>query len=213
MSMGQRRSSSRRRGLLPATRTSWHPRWLCVRAARGQSLRTRRASSASPNPCSFILAQFLKRGLPCSSLQERLATNRVYVFLKNVDRCTYFAEIKSQVENSARNTSTCAVMVRGPGDQEGALYVRIPYINEDVPLFIVFRALGVETDEEAMKHILYKASLGWVASTERAVGAWAMMGGGDSCSRMDLDGRRWEWLASTAGWSPAGTWWCLIVAH
>ena len=89
--------------------------------------------------------------------QERLAANHVYVFLKNVDRCSYFAEIKSQLENSSRNASGCAVMIRSAGQKDaGALFVRMPYINEDVPLFVVFRALGIETDREAIKHIVYR---------------------------------------------------------
>jgi len=90
--------------------------------------------------------------------QENLAPNHVYVFRKDKDRCTYFAEIKSQMENSTRSRSGAAVMVRGPGapDQsEGVLYCRLPYVNEDVPLFIVFRALGITNDQEALKYILY----------------------------------------------------------
>ena len=48
-------------------------------------------------------------------------------------------------------------MISSAGQKDaGALFVRMPYINEDVPLFVVFRALGIETDREAIKHIVYR---------------------------------------------------------
>ncbi|CAG9460853.1 unnamed protein product [Pedinophyceae sp. YPF-701] len=86
--------------------------------------------------------------------QERIAVNRVFCFRKNVDMCTYFAEIKSQRLGTSV-ASSAAVMIRAPSaSMPGCIVVRIPYINEDVPLLIVFRALGIESDREIIKHIM-----------------------------------------------------------
>jgi len=37
----------------------------------------------------------------------------------------------------------------------GALRIQMPYIRSDVPVFIVFRALGFVSDRKILEHILY----------------------------------------------------------
>jgi DNA-directed RNA polymerase II subunit RPB2 len=98
--------------------------------------------------------------------QENMAKNQVYVFKKPAGLAvSYFAEVRSTVEQGARPTSTMLVKVRlwcfflfvcfqrglvlqrqmvsrTSKNWAGALRVSMPYMRQDIPLFIVFRALG-----------------------------------------------------------------------
>jgi DNA-directed RNA polymerase II subunit RPB2 len=92
--------------------------------------------------------------------QEKMAPNHVYVFKKKQpNRFAYTAEIRSQPEYTARAASTCVVKManksiggRGLG---GTLRVTIPYIKQDIPIIIVFRALGFVADRDILEHIVY----------------------------------------------------------
>jgi DNA-directed RNA polymerase II subunit RPB2 len=63
------------------------------------------------------------------------------------------------LENSTRNTSTMGVkmLARATAQKSGGQVVRatIPYIRSDVPIFIIFRALGFVSDRDILEHIVY----------------------------------------------------------
>jgi DNA-directed RNA polymerase II subunit RPB2 len=68
-------------------------------------------------------------------------------------------QIRSLPENGARAASTCMVRLlhraaggRGAG---ATLRVTIPYIRQDVPVIVVFRALGFVADRDILEHIVY----------------------------------------------------------
>ena len=90
--------------------------------------------------------------------QEKMAPNHVYVFVKKQpSKYSHVGEIRSQPEFGARAASTCAVRLhnkvvggRGLG---GTLRVTIPYIRQDIPIIIVFRALGFVADRDILEHI------------------------------------------------------------
>jgi len=92
--------------------------------------------------------------------QEKMAPNHVYVFKKKQpSKYSFVCEIRSQPEFSARAASTCMVRLlnkastgRGLG---GTLRVTIPYIRQDIPIIIVFRALGFVADRDILEHIVY----------------------------------------------------------
>ena len=94
--------------------------------------------------------------------QEKMATNTVYVFSKKEAKYAYTAEIRSYIENSTRPVSTLWVsqMARGgTGVKKSAMGQRIvvtlPYIRQEIPIMIVFRALGFVSDRDILEHIIY----------------------------------------------------------
>uniref|UniRef100_A0A8P4K8L2 DNA-directed RNA polymerase n=1 Tax=Dicentrarchus labrax TaxID=13489 RepID=A0A8P4K8L2_DICLA len=94
--------------------------------------------------------------------QEKMATNTVYVFAKKDSKYAYTGECRSCLENSSRPTSTIwvSMMARGgQGVKKSAIGQRIvstlPYIRQEVPIIIVFRALGFVSDRDILEHIIY----------------------------------------------------------
>ncbi|AFM99119.1 DNA-directed RNA polymerase subunit B [Encephalitozoon hellem ATCC 50504] len=86
--------------------------------------------------------------------QERMASNTVYVFKKAQPATyTHYAEIRSVPEKSSRNPSTLSMkLCRSPV----AIRVSLPLVKQDVPLFVLYRALGFLSDKEIIDHILYE---------------------------------------------------------
>lgn len=90
--------------------------------------------------------------------QENMSKNQVYVFKKPAGlQVSYYAEVRSTVEQGARPTSTMVVKMvsRTAKNWAGAIRVAMPYMRQDIPLFIVFRALGMVSDKMILEHILY----------------------------------------------------------
>ncbi|MEW5307138.1 MAG: hypothetical protein WDW38_002209 [Sanguina aurantia] len=94
--------------------------------------------------------------------QERMANNHVYVFKKSQpSKYSYVAEMRSVVEGSTRNTSSMSIAMlagKGKSSSPGAIYASIPYIKAEVPIFILFRALGFIADKDNLAHIVYDFS-------------------------------------------------------
>jgi len=91
--------------------------------------------------------------------QEKMSHNHVYVFKKQPpSKYSYVAEIRSCLETGSRPTSTMYVkmMARG-GKGSGGQTIRatIPYIRQDIPIIIIFRALGFVADREILELIVY----------------------------------------------------------
>lgn len=63
------------------------------------------------------------------------------------------------LENSTRNTSTMGVKMlsRATAHKGAGQVVRatVPYIRSDIPIFIIFRALGFVSDRDILEHIVY----------------------------------------------------------
>ncbi|KAL5016562.1 hypothetical protein ScPMuIL_006151 [Solemya velum] len=94
--------------------------------------------------------------------QEKMATNTVYVFQQKDSKYAFKTEIRSCLEHSSRPTSTLWVnmMARGgSGVKKSAIGQRIiailPYIKQEIPIIIVFRALGFVSDRDILEHIIY----------------------------------------------------------
>ena len=89
--------------------------------------------------------------------QDRIAENKTYVF-KDTKGSTYsyIAEIRSVPENIFSPPKLTVLKLSSKTTQFGK-YIRvvIHHIKHDIPLFIVFRALGIESDKEILKYILY----------------------------------------------------------
>ena len=94
--------------------------------------------------------------------QERAAENRVYCFniSKNDTKYTWKAELKSVPDFKCISPKQINMMISSKNNGFGCpICIQIPRIKQPIPLFIVFRALGVESDKEICEHILLDISL------------------------------------------------------
>ena len=88
--------------------------------------------------------------------QEGRGDNLLYVLKDINDIYSYAAEIKSVSEDAAKPKRTLSVrIVRDqPSKTNNQIVVNIPQVRKPVPLFIVFRALGVISDKEIIQTCL-----------------------------------------------------------
>jgi DNA-directed RNA polymerase II subunit RPB2 len=93
--------------------------------------------------------------------QERSAANIVQVFKKaQPSPYTYTAEIRSALEKGSRLISSLSLKLYGKGDSARGgfgqtIHTTLPFVKSDLPIAIVFRALGVVSDEDILNHICY----------------------------------------------------------
>ena len=89
--------------------------------------------------------------------QERAAENKIYVFnvSKNNTKFDWLAEVKSVPDDKCISPKQINMMISSKNNGYGyPLFLQIPRVKQPVPLFIVFRALGVLTDKEICERIL-----------------------------------------------------------
>ena len=90
--------------------------------------------------------------------QERAAENKVlcYNVSKGNNKWRYVAEIKSIPDSRCISPKQINMMVVAKQNGFGhPLVIQIPRMKQPVPLFIVFRALGVLSDQEICEYIVY----------------------------------------------------------
>jgi DNA-directed RNA polymerase II subunit RPB2 len=82
--------------------------------------------------------------------QEKFADNMLYIRDLKSDDYLYSAEIRSVSENSAKPVRTFSVKMVAPNTKHSNrnIVVNIPNVRKPVPLFIVFRALGIISDKD-----------------------------------------------------------------
>ena len=89
--------------------------------------------------------------------QERAAENQVYCFniSKNNTKWSWLAEIKSVPDWKCISPKQISLMIASKNNGFGhAIFIQIPRIKQPIPLFIVFRALGVITDKDICSKII-----------------------------------------------------------
>ena len=89
--------------------------------------------------------------------QDRISENRTYVFINNkVSTYSHVAEIRSVQENRLGVPKITSLKLSSKGNQFGK-YIRanIHHIKNDIPLFILFKALGLGNDQEILRYIVY----------------------------------------------------------
>ncbi|ORY56375.1 beta subunit of DNA-directed RNA polymerase [Pseudomassariella vexata] len=93
--------------------------------------------------------------------QERSAANIVQVFKKaQPSPFSYTAEIRSALEKGSRLISSLMLKLYTKGDSSRGgygqtIHTTLPYVKSDLPIAIVFRALGVVSDEDILNQICY----------------------------------------------------------
>ncbi|KAG9696053.1 putative DNA-directed RNA polymerase II subunit RPB2, partial [Aureobasidium melanogenum] len=96
--------------------------------------------------------------------QERSAANIVQVFRKKGSPTPIVAEIRSAIEKGTRLLSSMQLKWYQKGDQSktgsvgGVIKATLPYIKADIPIAIVFRALGIVSDMQILDCICYDAN-------------------------------------------------------
>jgi len=83
---------------------------------------------------------------------ERKAENKLYIVKSQDSLYTLSAQIKSVPSDSFKYARTTAININGNNDQ---ISVRLPMIHSQIPLFSLFRLLGINSDKEILKYILY----------------------------------------------------------
>jgi len=120
-------------------------------------------SSANTGECKYDAGgYFIINGSEKTVLgQERAAENKVQCFnvSKNNTKYTWMAEVKSVPDFKCISPKQINMMVSSKNNGFGyALSVQLPRVKQPIPLFIVFRALGVVSDKEICERILLDIS-------------------------------------------------------
>jgi DNA-directed RNA polymerase beta subunit len=90
--------------------------------------------------------------------QERQAENKIYVFKnsKSQSKYSYICEVKSLPDKKIVTPKNIQVKITSKENIHGKnIKVSIPHIKQDVPLFVVFKALGIINDYDITNYILY----------------------------------------------------------
>jgi DNA-directed RNA polymerase II subunit RPB2 len=85
--------------------------------------------------------------------QEKFADNMLYIRKDNDDTFLYSAEIRSVSENVSKPIRTLSIKIMAPSTtlDNNNIVVNIPNVRKPVPLFILFRALGIISDKEIIQ--------------------------------------------------------------
>lgn len=111
------------------------------------------------NECEFDTGgYFIINGSEKTVLsQERAAENIVYCFnvTKNTNKWTWISEIRSVPDNKQISPKLFSVKMLGRPNENGhCIYVQLSKLKKPVPLFVLFRALGVLSDKSICQHII-----------------------------------------------------------
>ena len=89
--------------------------------------------------------------------QEKFSDNMMYIRKNKADNIySYSAEIRSVSEDASKPIRTLGVKVVAPTSKytNNQIVVTVPNVKKPVPLFILMRALGVESDKEIIEYCL-----------------------------------------------------------
>lgn len=92
--------------------------------------------------------------------QDRICENKTHVFTNTKQTAySHIAEIRSVSESRFGVPKTTTLKLSAKANQFGR-YIRmnIHHIKHDIPLFVMFRALGIESDKNILEYIVYNTS-------------------------------------------------------
>lgn len=90
--------------------------------------------------------------------QERMAFNNVYTFKKaSTSGFSFYSAVTSQVEKTGKISEMEVRLYPKPrdGPTGAVIRVKIPKVKVDIPIVIVFRALGIVPDRDVLSHICF----------------------------------------------------------
>ena len=89
--------------------------------------------------------------------QERVSENKIYVFKANKSsgKYSHVAEVKSVPEKKFLPPKNVSIKITSKSGIYGkTIKITVPHIKQDIPLFIIFKALGLESDKEIIQSII-----------------------------------------------------------
>jgi len=93
--------------------------------------------------------------------QERQAENKIYCFKSSKTKCSHIVEIKSASNMRLLPAKLLSVKITTrPNSQGHLIFVTSSHFRQDIPVAILFRALGVSSDKEITKYVFGEES-GW----------------------------------------------------
>ncbi len=125
---------------------------LCVLAGLPREMRFNMGECRNDLGGYFIIDGKEKTVVP----QEKFGNNMLRVSKVESDTVLYTSEIKSVSENTSKPIRTLSVDLVAPSGKYSNMniVVNIPNVRKPVPLFIVFRALGIVTDKDIIEMCL-----------------------------------------------------------
>ena len=90
--------------------------------------------------------------------QEKIADNIPLVFKsnKNTSKYSHLTEIRSVLDDTYNMSKTISIRIveKSRGEESGKIYISLPHVRHDIPIFILFRALGAGSDKDIIEYIL-----------------------------------------------------------
>lgn len=90
--------------------------------------------------------------------QERGATNKIFVKKSDAPEYYYESYIRCTSEEDSLFPKTIRMYMLSEniasGKRRNAIVMNVPHISTSIPLFVMFRALGIESDKEIINHIV-----------------------------------------------------------
>ena len=88
--------------------------------------------------------------------QDRINENKVLVFHPNNNAEGLYAEIRSMCDSTYLPPKTTCLNMSGKLNHMGRIIrINTSFIRSEVPIFVIFRALGIISDREIINHIVY----------------------------------------------------------
>ena len=89
--------------------------------------------------------------------QEKMAENKAYVHHFRVSKYSDCCEIRSVIDGryNMTKTTTVKMMAKDNVGTGRTIRINIQGIKHDIPLFLIFRALGIESDKQIIRMITY----------------------------------------------------------
>ena len=89
--------------------------------------------------------------------QEKITPNiiQVYAISKNASKYSIVSEIRSSNDDTYGITKTISIKYTDKQNLfDNKLFISLPHIKQDIPIFIIFRALGCISDKEMVYYII-----------------------------------------------------------
>jgi DNA-directed RNA polymerase II subunit RPB2 len=92
----------------------------------------------------------------CIVSQEKFADNMIYVKDKVDETYSHSVDIRSVSEDASKPVRTLSIRIVSPSSKytNQQIVVNVPNVRKPVPLFILMRALGIESDKDIIKYCL-----------------------------------------------------------